>query len=85
MGSPQYENWPEKKRNLCILIFFELLEIWTKILWENVWNKGLSSIEMETEGEGLDYAALGRESPQAPELRGKRRKKMDDNTSCNVA
>ncbi len=25
------------------------------------------------------------ESPKAPKLRGKRRKKMDDNTSCNVA
>jgi hypothetical protein len=50
-------------------------------LWENVWNKGLSSIEMETKGEGLDYAM-----PQALKLRGKkRRKKMDDNTSCNVA
>jgi hypothetical protein len=27
-----------------------------KILWENVWNKGLSSIEMEIKGEGMDYA-----------------------------
>jgi hypothetical protein len=36
-------------------------------LWENVWNKGLSSIEMETKGEGLDYAV-----PRAPKLRGKK-------------
>lgn len=73
MGSPQYENWPEKKRNLCILIFFELLEIWTKILWENVWNKGLSSIEMETKGEGLDYAMLGRVTP-GPKIERQKKK-----------
>jgi len=73
LGSPQYENWPEKKRNLCILIFFELLEIWTKILWENVWNKGLSSIEMETEGEGLDYAVLDRVTP-GPKIERQKKK-----------
>jgi hypothetical protein len=32
-------------------------------LWENVWNKGLSSIEMETKGKGLDYAVPGRVTP----------------------
>jgi hypothetical protein len=50
-------------------------------LWENVWNKGLSSIEMETKGEGLDYAV-----PRAPKLRGKKEERKWMITQvCNVA
>jgi hypothetical protein len=76
---------PKKNRNLCILIFFELLEIWTKILWENVWNKK-GSLPLKWKQKGKVWIMpCWAESPQAPKLRSKRRKKMDDNTSCNVA
>lgn len=62
-------------------VFLSYQKYGLKILWENVWNKGLSSIEMETKGEGLDYAV-----PRAPKLRGKKEERKWMITQvCNVA